>query len=112
MHELTDVMPARFHMTVPRTFRRSAAIPKAVVLHTADLPSSDVEQIDGVPASKALRTLIDVASSGEVPLSDLQLAFAEAVRSGKITRAEIAAAKEDPARRDAVRVLQGKGGKR
>lgn len=112
MHELTDVMPSRFHMTVPRTFRRSAAIPRAVVLHTGDLPSSDVEQIDGVPATKALRTLIDVASSGEIPLPDLQHAFGEAARSGKITRAEIAAAKADAAQRDVLRLLQGKGGNR
>lgn len=40
-----------------------------------------------------LRTLVDVASSGEVPLADLKLAFSEATRSGKITRAEIAGAK-------------------
>jgi hypothetical protein len=75
----------------------------------ADLPPSDTEQIDGVPTTKALRTLIDVATSGAVPLPDLQLAFAEATRSGKITRAEIAAAKTDAAKRDALRLLQSKG---
>ena len=105
-------MPSRLHMTVPKAFRRSAAIPKSIVLHMADLSPSDIEQIDGVPATKALRTLIDVAASGAVPLPDLQLAFAEATRSGKITRAEIAAAKVDAAQRDVLRTLQGKGGKR
>lgn len=112
LHELTDVMPSRLHMTVPKTFRRSAAIPKSVVLHIADLPPSDIEQIDGVPATKALRAMIDVVVSGEVPLPDLQLAFAEATRSGKITRAEIAVAKTEAAERDVLRLLQGKGGKR
>jgi predicted transcriptional regulator of viral defense system len=112
LHELTDVMPSRLHMTVPKTFRRSAAIPKGVVLHLADLPQSDVEQIDGVPVTKALRTMIDVAASGDVPLPDLQVAFAEATRTGKITRAEIADAKTDAVRRDILRRLQGKGGKR
>ena len=110
LHELTDGMPSRLHMTVPRTFRRGTAIPKALALHLADLPPSDIEQIDGVPVTKALRTLIDVAASGDVPLSDLQLAFAEAARSGKITRAEIAAANTDAAQRDVLRILQGKGG--
>jgi hypothetical protein len=56
--------------------------------------------------------MIDVAVSGEVPLPDLQLAFAEAARSGKITRAEIAAAKTDTAKRHVLRLLQGKGGAR
>jgi hypothetical protein len=112
LHELTDVMPSRLHMTVPKTFRRSATIPKAIVLHMSDLPPTDVEQIDGVPPTKALRTLIDVAASGEVLLQDLQFAFAEATRSGRITRAEISVAKTDAAQRDVLRLLPGKRGKR
>lgn len=111
LHELTDVMPSRLHMTVPKTFRRSTIIPKSIVLHISDLPPSDIEQIDGVPVTKALRTLIDVAASEEVPLPDLKLALAEATRSGRITRAEIAAVKTDTAKRDLLRLLQGKGGK-
>lgn len=111
IHELTDVMPSRLHMTVPRTFRRSAVIPKVLVLHQADVPPSETERIDGVPVTKALRTLMDVAASGEVPLPELRLAFAEAIRSGKITRAEVAAAKGDAGQRDVLRLLQGSGGK-
>jgi hypothetical protein len=98
-------------MTVPRTFRRSVAVPKAIVLHISELSSSDIEQIDGVPSTTALRTLIDVAASGDVPLPDLQLALAEATRSGKITRAEIAVAKTDADQRDVLRLLQSKGSK-
>ena len=112
IHELTDVMPSRLHMTVPKAFRRSAAIPKAVLLHIDDLPPSAIEQIEGVPVTKSLRTLIDVSASGDVPLPDLQLAFAEATRSGKITRAEISDARTDAAQRDVLRLLQGKGGER
>lgn len=107
LHELTDVMPARVHMTVPKTFRRGAAIPKSVVLHSADVPSSDIEQIEGIPATTALRTLIDVAASGELPLPDVRRAFHEATRDGKITRAELAAVDKHD-----LRLLQGKGGKR
>lgn len=32
LHELTDVMPSRLHMTVPKTFRRGATIPKGLVI--------------------------------------------------------------------------------
>lgn len=96
LQALTDVMPSRLHMTVPKTFRRSTAIPKVVALHMADLPPSDIQQIDGVPVTKALRTMTDVLAWSEVPVADLRLAFAGAVQSGKITRTEIAAAKKDP----------------
>jgi predicted transcriptional regulator of viral defense system len=112
LHELTDIMPSRLHMTVPKAFRRSAAIPKAVVLHIAEVPPADIERIHGVPVTKALRTLIDMATSGEIPLADLERAFAEAVESGNITHAEIAAAKMDAARRDILHALQGQAGKR
>jgi predicted transcriptional regulator of viral defense system len=106
LHELTDGMPSRFHMTVPVGFRRSAHIPKSLVLHFSDLSQSDVERIDSVPVTSALRTLLDVSVSGSVPAEILRTAFDEALRTGKITRAQIAAAKGDPTHGDALRSLQ------
>jgi predicted transcriptional regulator of viral defense system len=35
IYELSDVMPARLHLTVPPGFRRNAPIPKVLVLHRA-----------------------------------------------------------------------------
>jgi hypothetical protein len=66
----------------------------------ADVPAAEAEIIDGVPVTKALRTLLDVASAEAVPIEDLRAAFAEAKRTGKITRSEIAEAESDPTRRD------------
>jgi hypothetical protein len=97
-------------MTVPKTFRRSAAIPNAVVLHIAEVPAADIERIDGVPVTKALRTLIDMATSGEIPLADLERGFAEAVESGSITRADISAAKMGATRRQILHALRGQAG--
>ena len=42
LHELSDLMPSKLHMTVPTGFRRSSAIPEILVLHRAHLESSDV----------------------------------------------------------------------
>jgi predicted transcriptional regulator of viral defense system len=109
LHELTDAMPARIHMTVQTGFRRGAAIPKALILHVADLVPSEVEQLDGVPVTKPLRTLIDVAISGDVPIDDLQAAFSGAARSGKITRAEIHLPQADPLRNATLQILQAGG---
>jgi predicted transcriptional regulator of viral defense system len=112
LHELTDAMPSRLHLTVPKTFRRSTALPKSIVLHTANVPASDIELIEGVPVTKALRTLIDLTISGALPLSDLRRGFVEASRSGMITRKEIAAAKADMNLADVLRLLQGKASNR
>ncbi|MBM3736941.1 MAG: hypothetical protein FJW39_14250 [Acidobacteria bacterium] len=106
LHELTDAMPSRVHMTVPAGFRRSAPIPKALVLHIADVPSSEVELVDGVPVTRALRTLLDVAAAGTVPIEDLRRAYSQAVRGGSITRAEIVAIEADPAQRDFLSKLK------
>ncbi len=110
LHELTDAMPSRVHMTVPTGFRRSAPIPRALVLHTAAVPANEVEIVDGVRVTKALRTLLDVAATEAVPIEDLRVAFAEAKRTGKITRTEIAEVESDPTRRDLLRKI--KRGKR
>lgn len=108
LHELTDLMPSRLHMTVPRHFRRSATRPKAVVLHFAEMPRKDVEQAEGVLVTNALRTLLDLAISRHVMIADLRAAFAAASKSGKITRAQISAAGKSVEWRDALRALRGR----
>lgn len=107
LHELTDTMPARVHMTVPANFRRSAPTPKGLILHRGTCEPREVETIDGVPVTRALRTLLDVAAMGAAPREDLRAALAEAQRSGKVTRREIAAAEGDPQRRDWLRKITG-----
>lgn len=108
LHEITDAMPSRIHMTVPTNFRRSAALPQGLILHAAQLTPTQVEIIDGVPATKALRTILDVAQQGSATMDDLREAFAAAVKAGRITRMEVADAESDPARRELLRLFQGR----
>jgi hypothetical protein len=107
LQELKDAMPSRVQMTVPSGFRRSAPIPRALVLHTVDVPANEVEIVDGVPVTKALRALLGVAATEAVPIEDLRAAFAEAKRTGKITRTEIAEIASPSARRDLLRKIRG-----
>ena len=37
LHELSDIMRSKLHMTVPKQFRRNSKIPEIVVLHHAHL---------------------------------------------------------------------------
>src|SRR5580704_8809593 len=37
LHELSDVMPSKLHMTVPMHFRRNSRIPEILILHRDDL---------------------------------------------------------------------------
>lgn len=96
LHELTDLMPARIEMTVPKTFRRGAPIPRVLRLHRDDLRRDEIEQLHGVPVTTPLRSILDLWQSEQVPRDILRNALNEAIRLGKITRKQIRAASENP----------------
>jgi len=89
LHELSDLMPSKLHMTVPKEFRRNSVIPEILVLHRAHLDANDVQEIHGVRVTRPLRTIVDLLRSGNVDRSQLKLAVDEAMRRGLIVRREI-----------------------
>jgi predicted transcriptional regulator of viral defense system len=94
LHDLSDVMPAKLHITVPKSFRRNSEIPRVLVLHFGDLPQSDMGAVHGVRVTKAMRTILDLLEGGEVPLATLRQALREGLRRGLIRRSEIAEARK------------------
>ena len=93
LHDLSDVMPAKLHMTVPRSFRRNSEIPRVLVLHFDNLPQSDIGTANEVQVTKPMRTILDLLESGEVPPAALRQALREGLRRGLIRRSEIAEAR-------------------
>jgi len=89
LHELSDIMPSKLHMTVTRGFRRNSKIPDILVLHQAQLDPSDVQEAHGVRVTRPLRTIVDLLRSGHVDQSQLKQAVDEAIRRGLIARKEI-----------------------
>ena len=89
LHELSDMMPSKLHMTVPRPFRRNSKIPEILVLHHAQLDTGNVQEIHGVRVTRPLRTIVDLLRSGHVDRSQLKQAVNEALRRGLIGRKEI-----------------------
>src|ERR1700722_19942405 len=94
LHDLSDVMPAKLYMTVPRSFRRNSEIPRVLVLHFADLPQSDIGAAYGVRVTKPMRTILDLLEGGDVPPAILRQALREGQRRGLIRRSEIAKARK------------------
>jgi hypothetical protein len=82
-------MPAKVHMTVPRTFRRMAPPPRALVLHRGDLTPPDIEMIEGVPVTTPLRTILDLLGEGRISEDVLVEALREALDRGTITHQAI-----------------------
>ena len=94
LHDLSDVMPAKLHMIVPKSFRRNSEIPRVVVLHFADLPQSDIGAAHGVGVTKPMRTILDLLEGGDVPTAILRQALREGLRRGLIRRSEIVDARK------------------
>src|SRR4029077_20989124 len=89
LHELSDLMPSKLHMTVPKAFRRTSDIPEILILHRAHLDPNDVQEIHGVRATRPLRTIVDLLRTGHEARSQLTQAVDEAIRRGLIGKREI-----------------------
>jgi predicted transcriptional regulator of viral defense system len=83
LHELSDVLPATVHLTVPPGFRKPA--PSGCVLHHANLRPADIEEHTGYRVTTPLRTLLDVAASA-LSQEHLDQAVTEALVRGMVRR--------------------------
>lgn len=89
LYELSDLNPAKLHMTVPTGFRRNSDIPGILVLHYADLPESDVQAAQGFKFTRPLRTILDLIEAGTLERNFIRQALRQAIDRGLITRQQI-----------------------
>ena len=83
VHGLSDIMPARIHLTVHRGFRKR--VPPGCVLHRQALLPEEVESRMGYQVTTPLRTLLDVASS-TLSQEHLDRAVGDALGRGLVNR--------------------------
>jgi predicted transcriptional regulator of viral defense system len=99
--ELSDIIPERVHLLVPRR-HRGLRRPPGVVIHTR--PDDDkVATVwrDGMPLTAPARTLLDVAD--DLQPEQAAMAAEQALRVGLLTRRQL---KHEAARRGKTRVLE------
>lgn len=92
LYELSDVNPARIHITVPASFRVQRAVPRTLVVHRASLAAHEVRVHEGVPVTTPERAIRDCHAAHLGPALVRQ-----AIRDGRRTgllRARQAAALE------------------
>jgi predicted transcriptional regulator of viral defense system len=92
IHNLSDVMPASLHMTVPPSFRKSAKIPKVLVIHRAMLTATDIQEMDGYSITRPLRTILDVAVAETISADLLEQAIRQSLQRGLVKRDDLAKA--------------------
>jgi predicted transcriptional regulator of viral defense system len=91
LHDLSDVLPSRVHVTIPACWRRRRLrIPAGLVLHYADISEGDRAEVSAVSVTVPLRTLRD-AIDANVPHDLVRQAVLQARRRGLISDQEGAA---------------------
>ena len=89
LYDLSDLNPAKLHLTVPTDFRRNSDIPGILVLHYANLPDSDVQAAQGFKFTRPLRTFLDLIEADTVEQRFILQALRLAIDRGLITRQQI-----------------------
>lgn len=80
VYGLTDVMPSKIHITVPRRFRGHRI---GVVVHNDTLGDDERTVRDGVPVTTVARTFVDTARTSEA--ATVAAAANEALQRGLIS---------------------------
>jgi predicted transcriptional regulator of viral defense system len=89
LQRLSDVLPAKVHLTLPSAWRRRRFRPPlGVVLHHADVPPEDRSWVGAVPTTNVRRTLNDCAREG-LPPDQLRQGAQQALRRGLVTKDEL-----------------------
>lgn len=82
LYGLSDLLPVRIHVTVPRPFHRTSA---DYYVHLGALPTEDVQLYDGVRVTVPARSIVDAAAAGTDP-SQIIKAVHEGLARGILTR--------------------------
>jgi hypothetical protein len=100
LHELSDLNPAKLHMTVPVHFRRNSKIPTVLILHHGDIAETDVQSGPGYRYTRPLKTILDLIETDTVERNFISQAIRQAFQRGLIHRQQIqSATMSDPSRK-------------
>ena len=85
LHDLSDVLPSKVHLTLPVSWRRRRLrVPAGLVLHFADVESADRSSFSAVPVTAPLRTIGDCIEAHVAP-GLVRQAILQARQRGLIT---------------------------
>lgn len=85
IHDLSDVMPASYHLTVPKQFRRFHKTPKNLRLHLNDLQATDVLEFEGYRVTTPERTVYDVLLEETISDEVVIQALSDGLQKGVIS---------------------------
>ncbi len=97
IYDISDLMPAKMHFTVPPTFRKKP--PGGLVMHRAVLDPKEITEREGVLVTTPIRTIRDIAES-QVGVEHLDAVVRDALHHGLVLRAQLLDARLSPVARE------------
>jgi predicted transcriptional regulator of viral defense system len=94
LYELSDVNPAKIHVTVPKSFRLQREVPRGMVIHHADLRDADIGYHDGIPVTTPERTIRDCHAAHLGPAL-IRQAINDGTRAGYLRRSQAKALEQE-----------------
>lgn len=88
IYELSDIMPEKLHMTVPKNFRRFHDLPKILTIYKNDLERIDLRLMRGFATTTPKKTLLDLIQSEHFERSIIMDIFEEALQKGMLNPKE------------------------
>lgn len=92
--EVSDVNPAKIHITVPSAHRTQREVPASYTVHRGDLNAAEVSQIEGVPVVTLERAIRD-CSADRLGLDLIEQAVRNGRARGLLTAEQAAALTSD-----------------
>ncbi len=89
LYELSDINPAKIHITVPKTFQRFNEIPGEICLHKGELKVADTKGFHGMKITTPIKTLIDLVSEGKIGADLIKQAVEQGLKRGLINQKQI-----------------------
>jgi predicted transcriptional regulator of viral defense system len=87
LYGISDVNPARVHITVPVRARLRRQRPRWIAIHHAVLTPGEITEYEGIPITSVDRTIVDVlGSTKRVDLA--RSAIAEGLKKGLLNRSD------------------------
>lgn len=102
IHELSDVIPSKVHLTIPPSFRKKSS--GGCVLHRNILLPEVIEKREGFFVTTPMQTIIDAADS-PLSLEQLEQAVRDALAKGLMVPANIAKAKMSAAAHEKIDLI-------
>lgn len=85
IYDLSDIMPASYHLTVPKSFRRYHKPPENLILHFANVRAEEVWEFEGYTVTTPERTIRDVLLDEGISDEVVIQAISDGLQNGVIS---------------------------